>query len=170
MTSQSIKKPPNLTHLKTDGTASMVDVAHKADTKRQATAQGWLKVNAQTLEAIQHGDMKKGDVIGTSRLAGIMAAKRTHELIPLCHPLPLSAIDVDISSDRANCLIKVTATVSVTGKTGVEMEALTAVSVACLTVYDMAKAVQKDMIIGPIQLIKKTGGKSGDIDISPLAK
>lgn len=150
-----------LTHLSGDGSAHMVDVADKAVTKREAVASGRVTMSAETLAAILAGDAKKGDVIGTARIAGIMAAKKTHELIPLCHPLMLSKITVDIVEGDDFTGLSVTATVSLSGKTGVEMEALTAVSVACLTIYDMAKALEKDMEIGAIKLLSKTGGKSG---------
>ncbi|TCS08817.1 cyclic pyranopterin monophosphate synthase subunit MoaC [Rhizobium sp. BK418] len=140
----------------------MVDVADKAETVRIATAEGHVKMAAETLDLIREGNAKKGDVIGTARLAGIMAAKRTADLIPLCHPLMLTKITVEIEEDVALPGLRVTATVKLTGKTGVEMEALTAVSVACLTIYDMAKAVDKAMEIGGVRLLEKSGGKSGD--------
>jgi len=149
-----------LTHLDESGAAHMVDVSAKADSVREATAEGHVGMSSATLEAILAGDAAKGDVIGTARLAGIMAAKKTSDLIPLCHPLPVSKVSVDI--DAAKGGLDVRATVRVTGKTGVEMEALTAVSVACLTIYDMAKALDKAMEIGAIRLVSKTGGKSGD--------
>ncbi|MEL6436158.1 MAG: cyclic pyranopterin monophosphate synthase MoaC [Pseudomonadota bacterium] len=151
-----------LTHLDDTGAARMVDVSAKTDTRRKAVASGSVTMMADTLAAIEAGQLKKGDVFSTARIAGIMAAKRTHELIPLCHPLPISSVELAITPDRALPGLNVTATVVVTGKTGVEMEALTACSVACLTIYDMAKALQKDMVIGPIGLLEKTGGKSGD--------
>ncbi len=151
----------HLTHLDERGAAHMVDVSEKAVTSRTATAQGCVTMLAQTLELIISGDAKKGDVIGTARLAGIMAAKKTHELIPLCHPLPITKVSVEIEQDRELPGLRVSATVKVNGKTGVEMEALTAVSVACLTIYDMAKAVDRDMVIGDIRLMSKAGGKSG---------
>ncbi|MEM5500860.1 cyclic pyranopterin monophosphate synthase MoaC [Ahrensia kielensis] len=150
-----------LTHLTGDGSAYMVDVADKNVTRREAVASGRVMMSADTLAAILAGDAKKGDVIGTARIAGIMAAKKTHELIPLCHPLMLSKINIDIDQGTDFTGLSVTATVSLSGKTGVEMETLTAVSVACLTIYDMAKALEKDMEIGDIKLISKTGGKSG---------
>ena len=139
----------------------MVDVGDKAATERIAVAEGHVIMATETLAPIRDGDAKKGDVIGTARLAGIMAAKQTSTLIPLCHPLMLSKVTVDISEDEALPGLHVTATVKLTGKTGVEMEALTAVSVACLTIYDMAKAVDRGMEIGSIRLVSKTGGKSG---------
>ncbi len=140
----------------------MVDVSEKAETTRIAMAEGAVKMAPSTLRLIIEGNAKKGDVIGTARLAGIMAAKRTADLIPLCHPLMLSKVSVDIVEDAALPGLKVCATVKLTGKTGVEMEALTAVSVACLTIYDMAKAADKMMEITGIRVIEKQGGKSGD--------
>ncbi|MEM7709642.1 MAG: cyclic pyranopterin monophosphate synthase MoaC, partial [Pseudomonadota bacterium] len=144
------------------GAAHMVDVSGKASTTRVAVAEGCVKMDAQTLDIIKSGTAKKGDVAGVARLAGIMGAKRTADLIPLCHPLPLARVALDIEMDADLPGLRVRATVATTGPTGVEMEALTAVSVACLTIYDMAKAVQKDMEIGGIRLLSKTGGKSGD--------
>lgn len=149
-----------LTHLDGAGNARMVDVSAKAATERVATAEGRIVMKAETLALIRAGAMKKGDVLATARIAGIMAAKKTHELIPLCHPLLISKIAVDFSLEAPDT-IRVTATVKITGQTGVEMEALTAVSVACLTLYDMAKAADKDMRIEGIRLLEKTGGKSG---------
>ncbi|EPE98713.1 molybdenum cofactor biosynthesis protein C [Rhizobium grahamii CCGE 502] len=140
----------------------MVDVGDKVETTRVATAEGHVKMAAATLDLIRAGNAKKGDVIGTARLAGIMAAKQTSNLIPLCHPLMLTKVSVDITEDADLPGLRVTATVKLTGKTGVEMEALTAVSVACLTIYDMAKAADKAMVIGSIRLVEKSGGKSGD--------
>lgn len=139
----------------------MVDVSDKAATERVAVAEGRVVMTKATLDLVLSGDAKKGDVLGTARIAGIMAAKRTHELIPLCHPLALSQVSVDLTSDPALPGITVRASVKVTGPTGVEMEALTAVSVACLTVYDMVKAVERGMRIENIRLVEKTGGKSG---------
>ncbi|MDX8504300.1 cyclic pyranopterin monophosphate synthase MoaC [Mesorhizobium captivum] len=153
---------PVLTHLGTKGEANMVDVGDKAETTRTAIAEGFVTMQPQTLEMILAGDAKKGDVLGTARIAGIMAAKKTHELVPLCHPLLLTKVAVDIEPDRALPGLKVTALARVTGKTGVEMEALTAASVACLTIYDMAKAADRAMVISGIRLVEKTGGKSGD--------
>lgn len=150
----------SLTHIGAGGEAHMVDVGDKAETVRVAVAQGHVKMSENTLALIREGNAKKGDVIGTARLAGIMAAKRTADLIPLCHPLMLTKVSVDIEEDMALPGLTVTVTVKLTGKTGVEMEALTAVSVACLTIYDMAKAADKSMEIGGIQLLEKTGGKS----------
>lgn len=152
----------NLTHLDAQGAARMVDVGDKAETTRIAVAIGHITMQAETLTAIKAGDLKKGDVLGTARIAGIMAAKRTHELIPLCHPLALNKVQVDLEVDEALPGVRVTAEVRNTGKTGVEMEALTAASIACLTVYDMAKALEKAMVISEIKLISKSGGKSGD--------
>jgi len=150
-----------LTHLSPSGEASMVDVGDKAATARVAIAEGRVKMLAETLALIRSGDAKKGDVLGTARLAGIMAAKRTHELIPLCHPLMLSKIAVDLTLDDELPGVRVRATAKVTGQTGVEMEALTAVSVACLTIYDMVKAVDRFMTIEGVGLAEKSGGKSG---------
>jgi cyclic pyranopterin monophosphate synthase len=151
-----------LTHLSSDGRADMVDVGAKSVTERTATATGAVVMAGDTLELVLSGNAKKGDVIAAARIAGIMAAKRTHELIPLCHPLALSKISVDIEPDAALPGLRVTAFAKVEAKTGVEMEALTAVSVACLTIYDMAKAVDRSMRITEIRLEEKTGGRSGD--------
>ncbi|MBX4954335.1 cyclic pyranopterin monophosphate synthase MoaC [Rhizobium lentis] len=153
---------PGLTHIDASGEAHMVDVSDKTETVRIATAEGRVKMAPETLALIRQGNAKKGDVIGTARLAGIMAAKRTADLIPLCHPLMLTKVAVEIEEDAALPGLRVTATAKLTGKTGVEMEALTAVSVACLTIYDMAKAADKAMEIGSIRLLEKSGGKSGD--------
>ena len=150
-----------LTHIGASGEARMVDVGDKADTVRVAVAEGFVKMKPETLALIRDGNAKKGDVIGTARLAGIMAAKQTANLIPLCHPLMITKVTVDISEDVALPGLRVEATVKLSGKTGVEMEALTAVSIACLTIYDMAKAADKGMEIGSIRLLEKTGGKSG---------
>jgi len=152
----------DLTHLDAAGAAHMVDVSHKADTARVATAQGRVVMEQQTLALAVAGQAKKGDVFSVARIAGIMAAKKTHELVPLCHPLALTKISVDISPDEALPGLRVVATVVVTGQTGVEMEALTAVSVACLTIYDMLKAVDRGMRIEGVELLEKRGGKSGD--------
>ena len=150
-----------LTHIDTKGEARMVDVSKKPTTERLAVAEGRVVMSQTTLELIESGNAKKGDVLGTARIAGIMAAKRTSELIPLCHPLALSKVTLDIEIDRKlpGCIVR--ATVKVTGPTGVEMEALTAVSVACLTIYDMVKAVERGMRIEDIHLVEKRGGKSG---------
>jgi cyclic pyranopterin phosphate synthase len=150
-----------LTHLDEHGAASMVDVTAKAVTDRTAVAEGTVVMRPETLALIVAGDVPKGDVVATARIAGIMAAKRTHELIPLCHPLPVTKVAVDIAADPDLPGLRITATVRVPGQTGVEMEALTAASVACLTIYDMAKAVEKGMRIEGIRLLEKTGGKSG---------
>lgn len=154
--------PGKLTHIGETGEANMVDVGDKAVTTRQAVAAGSVRMKPETLAMIVAGDARKGDVIGTARLAGIMAAKKTHDLIPLCHPLNLNKVAVEIEPDEALPGLRVTATARVDGKTGIEMEALTAASVACLTIYDMAKAVDRAMVIGDIRLIEKSGGKSGD--------
>ncbi|MBB2970689.1 cyclic pyranopterin monophosphate synthase MoaC [Mesorhizobium sp. RMAD-H1] len=151
-----------LTHLDASGAAHMVDVGAKDETERVAVAEGFVTMRAETLERILEGNAAKGDVIGAARIAGIMAAKRTAELIPLCHPLMLTKVAVEIEADEALPGLRVQATAKLTGKTGVEMEALTAVSVACLTIYDMAKAADKAMVIGNIRLLSKSGGKSGD--------
>lgn len=151
----------SLTHFDDAGRAHMVDVSGKAATAREARAEGWISMAAGTLDLIETGRADKGDVMGVARLAGIMGAKRTADLIPLCHPLPVTKVTVDLAADRTIPGLRVTATVKTTGQTGVEMEALTAVSTACLTVYDMVKAVQKDMQIGGIRLLMKDGGKSG---------
>ena len=150
-----------LTHLNDKGEARMVDVSEKDVTHRTARAEGFVAMSAATLALVENGEAKKGDVLATARIAGIMAAKRTHELIPLCHPLLLSKVAVDLTPSHAPVGVSVAAEVRVTGQTGVEMEALTAASVACLTVYDMLKAADKGMVIGPVRLIEKTGGRSG---------
>ena len=150
-----------LTHLGKSGEARMVDVSAKAATERVAIAEGRVVMTPATLDLVLKGDAKKGDVLGAARIAGIMAAKRTHELIPLCHPLALSKVAVDIAPDRTLPGFVVQATAKLTGQTGVEMEALTAVSVACLTIYDMVKAVERGMRIEGIHLVEKRGGKSG---------
>ncbi len=152
---------PNLTHLDAHGQAQMVDVSAKSLTIRQATAMGTVTMQPATLAAIQSGNAPKGDVISTARLAGIMAAKQTALLIPLCHPLPLKKIEVSIEPDPSLPGYRIQATVKTKSETGVEMEALTAVSIAALTLYDMAKALEKTMLIGNIQLLEKVGGKSG---------
>ncbi|MBO0141907.1 cyclic pyranopterin monophosphate synthase MoaC [Agrobacterium sp. Ap1] len=150
-----------LTHIDQAGEAHMVDVGDKAETARSATAEGFVRMLPETLALIREGNAKKGDVIGTARLAGIMAAKKTSDLIPLCHPLMLTKVSVEILEDDSLPGLRVTATAKLTGRTGVEMEALTVVSVTCLTIYDMAKAADKAMEIGGIRLLEKTGGKSG---------
>ena len=151
----------NLTHLDKSGQAQMVDVSEKDVTSRTAIAEGRVFMKPETLDLVIKGDAKKGDVLGTARLAGIMAAKRTHELIPLCHPLLLTKVTVELEPDIDTSSIRVIGTAKVAGQTGVEMEALTAVSLACLTVYDMVKAVDRGMRIADIRLVEKSGGKSG---------
>jgi cyclic pyranopterin phosphate synthase len=153
---------PRLTHIDETGAAHMVDVGDKAATTRLATAAGSITMRPETLGLIRDGLAKKGDVIATARIAGIMAAKRTAELIPLCHPLALTKVSLDIALDATLPGVTVTATCRVTGQTGVEMEALTAVTVACLTIYDMVKAADRGMVIGQVRLLEKSGGKSGD--------
>jgi cyclic pyranopterin monophosphate synthase len=150
-----------LTHFDGEGHAHMVDVSDKAVTSRIATAENYIKMQPETYEIISEGRAKKGDVLGVARLAGIMAAKRTADLIPLCHPLPITSVSVDLVPDAALPGIRITATVKTTGQTGVEMEALTAASVTALTVYDMSKAVDKTMEIGGLRVTLKDGGKSG---------
>lgn len=152
--------PAGLTHLDSEGAARMVDVGGKPATARRAVASGIITMSPEALAAIRAGDAPKGDVLGTARLAGIMAAKRTGDVIPLCHPLGLEAVSVDFAFEET--AIRVTATASLTGKTGVEMEAMVAASVALLTIYDMAKAIDKGMVIAEVRLIAKSGGKSGD--------
>jgi cyclic pyranopterin phosphate synthase len=154
-------RPRKLSHLAKGGEARMVDVSVKAATARVAVAEGRVVMVAGTLDLVLAGNAKKGDVLGAARIAGIMAAKRTHELIPLCHPLPVSKIAVEIEPDRKLPGLLVRASAKVTGQTGVEMEALTAVAVACLTIYDMVKAVERGMRIEGIRLIEKSGGRSG---------
>ena len=149
-----------LTHLDATGAAHMVDVGGKAVTVREAVARGRITMSAEAAAAIREGSVKKGDVLATARIAGIMAAKKTADLIPLCHPLPLTRVAIDLDLDETG--VTATATAATEGKTGVEMEALTAVSVALLTLYDMAKALDKGMVLGDIRLVTKTGGKSGD--------
>ena len=153
---------PRLTHLDASGKAAMVDVGDKAASERVAEAEGLVRMQPETLALIEGGATRKGDVVGVARIAGIMAAKRTHELIPLCHALLLSKIGVEITPEPALPGLRVTATAKLTGRTGVEMEALTAVAVACLTIYDMAKAVDRTMEITGIRLLAKSGGRSGD--------
>lgn len=150
-----------LTHLDAQGNAHMVDVSEKDVTSRSATAKATVEMLPETLRLILEGKAKKGDVIATARIAGIMAAKKTHELIPLCHPLMITRVSVDFAPDPEASTIEVSATVKVEGKTGVEMEALTACSVACLTLYDMCKAVDRGMKITNLRLVEKAGGKSG---------
>jgi cyclic pyranopterin phosphate synthase len=150
-----------LTHIAASGEAHMVDVTSKDETQRIAVAEGHVVMDAATLTLILEGDMKKGDVLGAARIAGIMAAKRTHELIPLCHPLLLTNVAVDIKPDAALPGLTLRVEVKTRGQTGVEMEALTAVSIACLTIYDMAKAADRGMRIEGVRLVEKSGGKSG---------
>jgi cyclic pyranopterin monophosphate synthase len=149
-----------LTHLDENGAAHMVDVSGKADTVREATAEGRISMSAEALNAIKEGTAKKGDVLATARIAGIMAAKRTSDLIPLCHPLALTKVTVDFTFETNG--ICVTSLARLSGQTGIEMEALTATSIALLTLYDMAKALDKAMVISGVRLLSKTGGKSGD--------
>lgn len=153
----------HLTHIKQNGDAHMVDVSEKKETYREAIAEGFISMKPETLELITSGEAKKGDVLATARIAGIMASKQTSNLIPLCHPLMLTKVEVELSpvSEEARTGIHVTATAGLVGKTGVEMEALTAASVTCLTVYDMCKAVDRGMEITDVRLLKKEGGKSG---------
>jgi len=155
--------PKKLTHLDEHGRASMVDIGHKPDSERIAMARGEVHMKKETFDLIRDGQIKKGDVLTIAQIAGITASKRTSDLIPLCHPLPLSKVDVDLTLDGSLPGVVITATAKVTGKTGVEMEALTAVSVAALTVYDMAKAAEKTMKIQNIRLVEKHGGQSGDV-------
>lgn len=156
----------SLTHFDAAGHAHMVDVSAKQPTAREAVAEAAVVMSPETL-ALAQGGAAKGDVLGVARLAGIMAAKRTADLIPLCHPLPLDRVAVDLSADPALPGLRITATARTTGRTGVEMEALTAATVAALTVYDMLKAAQKDMRIEGVRLLRKTGGKSGDFEAAP---
>ncbi|MGP9821836.1 cyclic pyranopterin monophosphate synthase MoaC [Salinarimonas sp. NSM] len=151
----------DLSHIDASGAANMVDVSEKDVTSRTAIAEGVVITRPETIAVIRAGDAKKGDVLGVARVAGIMAAKRTHELIPLCHPLMITKVRVDCTIDEALPGVRVTAEVKVAGQTGVEMEALTAVSVACLTIYDMVKAADKSMRIEGVRLLEKTGGRSG---------
>ncbi len=150
----------DLTHLDAAGNARMVDVGGKAETRRVAVATGLIRMSPAALAAIRDGEVPKGDVLAAARIAGIMAAKRTAELIPLCHPLALDAVAVDFAIETQ--ALRVTSTASLTGRTGVEMEAMTACSIALLTIYDMAKAIDKAMVIGEVRLVSKSGGKSGD--------
>jgi cyclic pyranopterin phosphate synthase len=152
-----------LTHIDEQGRPRMVDVSAKSDTQRQAVVKGVVRMQASTLDRIKKGQMAKGDVLAVAQLAGIMAAKQTPHLIPLCHPLLIAEVKVEFSLDEANSAVEITTTVKSTGKTGVEMEALTATAVAALTIYDMCKAVDRSMKIENIRLVKKSGGKSGTI-------
>ncbi|RAP42678.1 molybdenum cofactor biosynthesis protein C [Rhodovulum viride] len=157
---------PELTHFDAEGRAHMVDVSDKSETARLAVATGWVRMAPETLALVRAGSAKKGDVIGVARLAGIMGAKKTSDLIPLCHPLPITRVAVDLTPDESLPGLRIEATVKTTGRTGVEMEALTAVSTAALTVYDMLKAAEKGMEIGGIRLKLKEGGKSGRYEAS----
>lgn len=150
------------THFNDSGRARMVDVSTKSDTLRTAVAVGRVLVNEETFHLIRTGGMKKGDVLTVAQVAGIMAAKRTSEIIPMCHPVPLSGVDIDFTLNEKDLAVEIQATTRCTGATGVEMEALTAVSAAALTIYDMCKAVQRDIVIDHIHLLAKSGGKSGD--------
>ncbi|MCC7118044.1 MAG: cyclic pyranopterin monophosphate synthase MoaC [Anaerolineales bacterium] len=154
---------PKLTHLDEHGRASMVDVSHKPETERTAMARGEIQMRRETFDLIRDGQIKKGDVLTVAQIAGILAAKKTADLIPLCHPLALSKIDIALELNEALPGVTITATVKTTGQTGVEMEALTAISIAALTVYDMAKAAEKTMKIQNIRLVEKHGGLSGDV-------
>jgi cyclic pyranopterin phosphate synthase len=156
-----------LSHFDPRGAARMVDVSTKPETKREAVATATISMRPETLRLILEGDVKKGDVLGVARLAGIMGAKRTSDLIPLCHPVSLSSVTLDLRPDPQRNVVEITATCKTTGPTGVEMEALTAVSVAALTVYDMCKAVDRGMTIGELRLLKKSGGKSGTYEAIP---
>ena len=151
-----------LSHLNKEGHAKMVDISKKEDTLRIAVAEATIKMKKETLKRIIEGGLKKGDVFAVAQVAGIMAAKKTSELIPMCHPLLISSVDINYKHDLSNSELIIQATVSLTGKTGVEMEALTAVNVAALTVYDMCKAIDRGMIIKEVKLLKKSGGKSGE--------
>jgi cyclic pyranopterin phosphate synthase len=153
--------PKKLSHLDETGAAHMVDVGHKSDTERHAVAEGRVLMHPDTFIAIRDGNIKKGDVLSIARLAGIMAAKKTADLIPLCHPLSLTYIDLNLILDEPNTAVVIRATARTTGKTGVEMESLTAVSTAALTIYDMAKAIDRGMRIDGIRLLEKSGGQSG---------
>jgi cyclic pyranopterin phosphate synthase len=158
---------PALSHLDTRGQAHMVDVSAKSQTERVAVAEGKVIMRKETLDLVIEGNALKGDVLGAARLAGIMAAKRTHGLIPLCHPLPITKVEIEINPEHALPGFLVQATVKVTGQTGVEMEALVAVSIACLTIYDMVKAVERGMRIEGIRVLEKSGGKSGHYRAEP---
>lgn len=155
-------KPKGFTHFDQAGNAHMVDVSHKADTTRLAVAGGEISMSSECFQLIQTASIAKGDVLGVARLAGIMAAKKVGDLIPLTHPLPITRVEISFDLDEKKSIIKIRASVGITGKTGVEMEALTAVSITALTIYDMCKAVDKGMVINNIRLLSKSGGKSGD--------
>src|SRR5690349_2630027 len=156
-----------LTHFDSEGNARMVDVSEKSETERIATAKGAVLMSAETLRLIKSGGVKKGDVLTVAQLAGIMGAKRTPDLIPLCHPLALSSVTVELSLNEAKSAVEITATCKLKGRTGVEMEALTAVSVAALTVYDMCKAVDRGMVVTDLRLLRKSGGRSGNWEAEP---
>jgi len=156
-----------LTHLNAEGAAHMVDVSDKTESSRSASAEAWLTMKPETLGRVLAGQLKKGDVFATARIAGIQAAKKCADLIPLCHPLMLGAVSVDFESDEAAGRLRVITRCRIKGQTGVEMEALTAASIAALTIYDMAKAVEKGISIGPVRLLEKSGGKSGDFKAFP---
>ncbi|MCL1124401.1 cyclic pyranopterin monophosphate synthase MoaC [Shewanella surugensis] len=156
----------NLTHINADGNAHMVDVTEKKITQREASAQAFIEMSPETLAMIIEGRHHKGDVFATARIAGIQAAKKTSDLIPLCHPLMLTKVEVNIEAEPEKQRVKITSLCKLSGKTGVEMEALTAASIAVLTIYDMCKAVQKDMVISQIRLVEKKGGKSGDFSLA----
>lgn len=158
-----VERSQRLSHVDDAGRARVVDVTAKDDTVREAEARGRILMRSETLALIQEGGLPKGDVLAVAQIAGVMAAKRTHELIPMCHPLLLTGIDVRLTPNEADRAVDISATVRTTGKTGVEMEALTAVAVAALTVYDMCKAVDREMRIENVRLVRKTGGKSGDV-------
>jgi cyclic pyranopterin phosphate synthase len=160
---EALNEPKELTHVDKSGHARMVDVGGKPDTERVAVAKGEITMRPETLALIQEGGIPKGDVLAVAQVAGIMAAKRTHELIPLCHPLFLTHVAVEFVPHEADNLIEITATVKTTGKTGVEMESLTAIAVAALAIYDLCKAVDRAMHITNIRLVRKSGGKSGEI-------
>ena len=150
-----------LSHLRADGSAAMVDISDKAISVREAVASGFIEMKPDTIQAIMNDELPKGDVLAVARIAGIQAAKKTWDLIPLCHPLLLSKVEVQLEALEAQNMVRIESVCKLAGKTGVEMEALTAASVAALTIYDMCKAVQKDMVIGQVRLLEKTGGKSG---------
>ena len=159
-----MEQTKDFTHFNDEGRARMVDVGEKGITPRTAVAAGQVLLNRATFDLIRSGGVKKGDVLTVAQVAGIMGAKRTPDIIPMCHPIPLNGVDLSLTLDESRLSVEITATVRVDGRTGVEMEALTAVSVAALTVYDMCKAVQKDMVISDIRLLKKTGGVHGDFE------
>lgn len=167
LTSRNKQIMTTFTHINASGDAHMVDVSAKAETVREARAESFVTMAAETLTMIVNGNHHKGDVFATARIAGIQAAKKTWDLIPLCHPLLLTKVEVNLEAQPEHHRVRIESRCRLSGKTGVEMEALTAASVAALTIYDMCKAVQKDMVIGPIRLLEKTGGKSGDFKVEP---